>query len=94
MVVGVCTLQLSIPANQDLKAKRRVLQSLIAKLRESFNVAVAEVDDQDKWQLATLGIVSVSTESAYVHALLTKVVETVEHSRMDATVLDYQIEIF
>ncbi len=94
MVVGVLTLKLSIPANHDLKGKRRVLQSLIAKMRESFNVAVAEVEDQDKWQVATLGIVSVSSDAAYVHGLLTKVVESVDHTRLDASVLDYQIEIF
>lgn len=94
MVVGVCTLRLSIPNNHDLKGKRRVLQSIIAKMREGFNVAVAEVDEQDKWQVATLGIVSVSSEAAYVHGLLTRVVESVEQSRLDASILDYQIEIF
>lgn len=94
MIVGVCTLRLSIPNNHDLKGKRRVLQSIIAKMREGFNVAVAEVDEQDKWQVATLGIVSVSSEAAYVHGLLTRVVESVEQSRLDASILDYQIEIF
>ncbi len=93
MVVGVCTIQLSIPANHDLKGKRRVLQSLMAKLRESFNVSVAEVGEQDKWQVATLGVVTVSNDQAYVHGLLTKVVDSLEHARMDALVLDYEIEI-
>jgi hypothetical protein len=93
MVIGVCTLQLSIPDNHDLKGKRRVLQSLIAKTREQFNVAIAEVGAQDKWQVATLGMVAVSTEADYVHGLLTKVVESIEHRRLDASVLDYAIEI-
>ena len=93
MVVGICTIRLSIPANRDLKGKRRVLQSLIAKVRESFNVAVAEVDEQDKWQVATLGVVTVSNEQAYVHGLLTKVVESLERGRAEASVLDYEVEI-
>ena len=93
MVVGICTLHLSIPENLDLKGKRRVLQGLIAKLRDSFNVAVSEVGEQDKWQVATLGIVSVANDSSYVHGLLTKVVEMVDRIRVDAVVLDYEIEI-
>jgi uncharacterized protein YlxP (DUF503 family) len=93
MVVGVCTLRLSIPENLDLKGKRRVLQGLIARLRDSFNVAVSEVAEQDKWQVATLGIVSVANDSSYVHGLLTKAVEMVDHIRVDAVVLDYEIEI-
>ncbi len=92
-VVGICTLRLSIPGNTDLKGKRRVLQPVIARLRETFNVAIAEVDEQDKWQVATLGIVSVSNDAARVHAVLTKAVESVERSRADALVLDYAIEV-
>ncbi|MEP7198914.1 MAG: DUF503 domain-containing protein [Chloroflexota bacterium] len=92
-IVGVCTLQLGIPENHDLKGKRRVLQSVTAKLRDAFNVAVAEVDDNDKWQTATLAIVSVSTDAAYVHGLLTKAVEAIERSRLDALVLDYEIDM-
>lgn len=93
MVVGICTIQLSIPANHDLKGKRRVLKSIMAKLREQFNVSVAEVDEQDKWQAATLGVVSVANDQAYVHGLLTKVVQSLERARIDAGVEDYQIEI-
>jgi uncharacterized protein YlxP (DUF503 family) len=93
MAVGVCTLRLSIPLNHDLKGKRRVLQSVIARLRETFNVAVAEVGEQDKWQIATLGIAAISTDGAYVHGLLTKAVQKVEAMRLDAVVLDYEIEI-
>lgn len=93
MVVGVCTLELEIPANQDLKGKRRVLQSLMARVRRTFNVALAEVGEHDKWQWATLAIVSVSTDGAYVHGLLTKVVAGIEEGRSDVNVLDYQIEL-
>ena len=92
MFVGVCTLRLAIPENSDLKGKRRVLQAMPAKLRESFNVAVSEIDEHDKWQVATLGIVSVANDQAYVHGLLTKAVEMVDRLRLDASVLDYEIE--
>lgn len=93
MAVGICTLRLSMPLNQDLKAKRRVLQSVIAHVRAAFNVSIAEVGEHDKWQVATLGIAAVSTDSGYLHGLLTKAVRMVEDMRLDATVLDYEIEI-
>ena len=93
MAVGICTLRLSMPLNQDLKAKRRVLQSVIAHLRAAFNVSVAEVGGHDKWQVATLGIAAISTDSSYLHGLLTKAVRMVEDMRLDAVILDYEIEI-
>jgi uncharacterized protein YlxP (DUF503 family) len=93
MVVGVCTLRLAIPENMDLKGKRRVLQAVIARLRDTFNVAIAEVGEQDKWQVATLGIVSVANDAAYVHGLLTRAAEMVDNLRIDAGLLDYEIEI-
>ena len=93
MAVGVCTLRLSMPSNLDLKAKRRVLQSVIAHLRSAFNVSVAEVAEQDKWQVATLGIAAISTDSGYLHGLLTKAVSLVEDMRLDAVILDYEIDI-
>ena len=93
MAVGVCTLRLSMPSNLDLKAKRRVLQSVIAHLRAAFNVSVAEVAEQDKWQVATLGIAAISTDSGYLHGLLTKAVRLVEDMRLDAVILDYEIDI-
>ena len=94
VVVGICTLRLSIPENSDLKGKRRVLQSVIAHLRSAFNVSVAEVAEQDKWQLATLGIAAIANDRSYVHGLLTKAVSKVEAMRLDAIVLDYEIDIF
>lgn len=93
MAVGICTLRLSMPQNLDLKAKRRVLQSVIAHLRAAFNVSVAEVGEQDKWQVATLGIAAISTDSAYLHGLLTRAVRMVEEMRLDAVILDYEIEM-
>lgn len=92
-VIGICTLRLSMPQNLDLKAKRRVLQSVIAHLRAAFNVSVAEVDEQDKWQVATLGIAAVSTDSGYLHGLLTRAVRMVEQMRLDAILLEFEIEI-
>jgi len=94
MVIGTCTIELHIPGNGSLKGKRRVIKSIIARIHNEFNVSIAEVDNQDLWQSATLGVACVSNGSNYVHGLLTKVVEWIEHNRPDVEVIDYQIEIF
>lgn len=94
MVVGVCTLELDIPASHSLKDKRRVVRSLTARVRQSFNVSIAEVDSQDAWQHATIGIVCVSSDAEYAHGLLEKVIDHIERSRLDAVIADYSIEIW
>lgn len=93
MVIGACTIELHLPGNGSLKGKRRVLKSLISRIHKEFNVSVAEVDSQDKWQTAILGVVCVSNGQGYVHGLLTRVVHWIENNRPDVEVMDYRIEI-
>ncbi|HEU4403003.1 MAG TPA: DUF503 domain-containing protein [Candidatus Polarisedimenticolia bacterium] len=59
--VGLCVIQIHLPGVASLKEKRQVLRSLKDRLRDRFNVAVAELDHQDLWQRATLGIVSIAS---------------------------------
>lgn len=93
MVIGACTLELRIPGNGSLKGKRRIIKSLMARLRREFNVSVAEVGAQDVWQLAIIGVVCVSNDRDYVHGLLTRVAHWIDESRLDCQLVDYQIEI-
>jgi uncharacterized protein YlxP (DUF503 family) len=93
MVIGVCTLELHIPGNGSLKGKRRILKSLLARLRKEFNVSVAEVGAQDVWQSAVIGIVCVSNDQDYAHGQLTRVARWVDESRLDCDLVDYQIEL-
>jgi uncharacterized protein YlxP (DUF503 family) len=67
IIVGLCTVELFIPESQSLKDKRQVLLSLKDRLREKFNLSVAEVDGQDLWQKAVLGLVCVANEGQYVN---------------------------
>ena len=55
MIVGVCTIELRLREARSLKEKRQVLKSVITRVKNNFNVAIAEVDYQDKWQRAVLG---------------------------------------
>ncbi len=93
MNVGVCKIRLRLPENLSLKGKRRVLKSIITRVENKFNVSVAEVDDQDLWQLATLGICCVSNDKRYTNEVLSKVVDFIVNSRFEVEMLDYEIEI-
>ena len=70
MIVGVCTVELFIPEGHSLKGKRQVLQSLKNRLREKFNLSVAEVGEHDLWQKSILGLACVANESVHVNQVL------------------------
>ncbi|UCB43044.1 MAG: DUF503 domain-containing protein [Dehalococcoidales bacterium] len=93
MNVGVCKLSLRMPENASLKDKRRVLKSLTSRVSNKFNVAVAEVDNGDKWQLATIGICCVSNDHRHANEIMSKVVAFIMSNHLDAEILDYDIEI-
>jgi uncharacterized protein len=70
MVVGVCTVELFMSDSQSLKDKRQVLHSIKDRLRGKFNLSVAEVDGQDLWQKAVLGMACVANEGGHVNQVL------------------------
>ena len=77
MIVGLLTLELHIPHARSLKDKRMVLRSVKDRLRK-FNVAVAEVEHQDLWQRATLGVVAIADATDAVDRALAAVADEVE----------------
>jgi uncharacterized protein YlxP (DUF503 family) len=93
MNVGVCKVPLRLPENMSLKGKRRVLKSITSRVRNKFNVAVAEVDDNDMWQLATIGICCISNNKRHTNQVLSRVVNFITSSRFEIEILDYEIEI-
>jgi hypothetical protein len=93
MTVGVCRVTFRLPEKASLKDKRQVVRSLTARLRGKFNVAVAEVDDQESWQLATIGFSCVSNDSRHAHEMLSNVVAFIQRTRLDAELVDYEVEV-
>ena len=93
MTVGLCHVWLRLPENHSLKEKRQVVKSLAARLHNRFNVAVAEVDDHDRWQIASLGITCVTNSDRHAHQVLTAVVAFIQAQRLDAEILDYRVEM-
>lgn len=77
MVIGACELRLLIVGARSLKEKRKALKSLKDRLSR-MNVSVAEVDDNDKWQAATLGITLVSNETAFIQSVIDKIIQGIE----------------
>jgi uncharacterized protein YlxP (DUF503 family) len=69
------------------------LKSITARIRNKFNVSVAEIDDHDLWQLASLGICCVSNSKRYSNEVLSKVVDFIIGARFEVEVVDYEIEI-
>lgn len=92
MHIGTCTIGLYIPVAGSLKEKRQVVKSLLARVRNKFNVSIAEVDGHDRHQNAVLGVACVSTSQQYAHGQLEAVVRFIEDERPDCPVTGYDIE--
>jgi uncharacterized protein YlxP (DUF503 family) len=93
MHIGICTIDLQLPGNNSLKGKRRVIKSIVTRVGREYNVSIAEVEDQDVWQRAVLGVSCVSNSSGYAHRTLERVVRWIETNRPDVVLLDYHIEL-
>jgi uncharacterized protein YlxP (DUF503 family) len=86
MHVALLELDLHIPYAQSLKDKRMAVRSLKDRLRKRFNVSVAEVNHQDLWQRAGVGVVSVGPDATYLENQLALALEEVERSLPDCEV--------
>ena len=73
MPVAFLTLEIRIEAAHSLKDKRQVVRSIKDRLRNSFNISVAEIDVTDLWQRATIGVVSISSSRDYLEGLMRNV---------------------
>ena len=91
MVIGLLSLKLRIPESESLKGKRQILLGLKTRIRNRLNVSISEIDHQDKWQLATLGVASVGNDRAGVNRTLSHTVEVVQRER-GVELMDYELE--
>ncbi|MCP3167683.1 DUF503 domain-containing protein [Myxococcus qinghaiensis] len=93
MFVGVARLTLQIPDSGSLKSKRQVLRRVTDRVKARFNVAVAEVDDQDLWQKASLALSVVGNDRRHVDEQLEKVIHFIEEMYV-APLMARETEIF
>ncbi|HEU4339024.1 MAG TPA: DUF503 domain-containing protein [Planctomycetota bacterium] len=93
MIIGSLKFRLHLRDCHSLKEKRRVIKSLKDQLSNKFNISVAEVEDQDQWQVAEIGIAAVGTDTAFVQSVLSSVEGWVRFFG-GVTVIDTQTETF
>lgn len=89
MVVGIVRIELHLPAAQSLKDKRQVVRSMKERIRERVHAAVAEVEYQDLWQRAAIGVAVVAADGGQVRELLNRARQIVEQY-VQAQVLEWE----
>ncbi|MBN2410316.1 DUF503 domain-containing protein [candidate division KSB1 bacterium] len=92
MLVGLLQIDLFIGHSDSLKAKRFVLNSIKDRIKNKFNVSIAEVDNNDKWQRATLGLAMVANEKKILEQALTKILNFIDNYD-EVEIIDQQFEI-
>jgi uncharacterized protein YlxP (DUF503 family) len=85
MLVGICQVELFIPESGSLKSKRFILKSLKTRIRNKFNVSIAEVSGNEKWQRTTLGMSMVANEKKLINEAFSKIINFIN--------MDVRVEI-
>jgi uncharacterized protein YlxP (DUF503 family) len=92
VTVGTLEIVLLIRESHSLKSRRRVVKSLIDRIRSRFNVSVADIGDQNLWQRAVIGVAVVANDGRFVNEVLSKVL-TLVMSDPRAEVIDQNMQI-
>ena len=93
-MIATLTIHLHIPGCTSLKEKRGRIKPLISRLRREFNISVAEIDFQNKWQDAVIGCVMIGNDHAFLESALQNVAKWVESHWTDGDVIDQKIGIY
>jgi uncharacterized protein YlxP (DUF503 family) len=92
--VGVCKLKIHIPGSRSLKDKRSVVKSLLIRLQKQFNISVAEVDDHDLWQMATIGFACVSNHTNRVDEVISAAISLIERDYPTIEIVGKELETY
>jgi len=92
MIIVAARMTLIIPENDSVKGKRRVVKSLIERVRHKFGAAVAEVGDNDLWQKARIGVALVGNDSQLLNSRLQQIMKFMENLHL-AEIIDSQVEL-
>lgn len=90
MLIGICTIDIIVIGSGSLKGKRQVVKSLKDRIRQSYNVSIAEIDNHDLWQRVTLGIACVGIDKKHINSVLDRTVNFLQKNQ-SIQLLDYAI---
>jgi uncharacterized protein YlxP (DUF503 family) len=93
MVIGASEITLHLPECHSLKDKRQVIKSIMARVRNQFEVAIAEVDENDRWQIAILGVSCVSNSGQHAGEILGHIQRYIEETRPDVIISNIETEL-
>lgn len=92
MIVGAALVEIRVHGSQSLKQKRGVVRSIARRVRNRFNLSVAEVGGQDTWQRAVIGLSTVGLQGGEVRAVLDRAIDFIEELHL-AEVTDSDVEL-
>lgn len=92
MMVGICSIKVIMYEVNSLKGKRQIIKSIIERVKGRFNVSIAEVGSQDKWQVAEIGFCCVSNSRKHTDSIINNVLHFIENDgRVDITECNVEI---
>ena len=93
MIVAACEIELYLPGVSSLKEKRGIIKSLVVRVHQKFNVAAAEVEHQDVWQSAVIGVVTVTNSSRHAEQIINQALTWIEDNYPHIMVVKHTTEI-
>lgn len=93
MFVGIYQVELFIPESNSLKSKRFIVKSLKTRIRNKFNVSVAEVGGNDKWQRTTLGMATVANEKKIIDSVFNQIKNLIT-SNVHVELINHFVDIY
>jgi uncharacterized protein YlxP (DUF503 family) len=93
MIIGLLTLEIYIPYSHSLKEKRKSLNKIKDRVKNKFNVAIAELDFLNKWQRAKIGLVTINTQKSMIEKIFHKIIMEIEEN-IEGEILKKEIHFF
>ena len=93
MVIGFGYVTLHILESHSLKEKRKVVRSLIERVRKRYNISIAEVDHQDSWQVAGIGFTCISSSGSHADSMLAEIIRFIEGNVTFGSLADVHTEL-
>jgi len=87
-------LKIHIPGSRSLKDKRSIVKSIVMRLQKQFNISIAEVDDHDLWQMATIGLACVSNHNNRVDEVISAAISLIERDFPTIEIVEKEMELF